>query len=162
MFAYPSQLPPSHPTAPPEHLKEPLAYMRKAQVRHVGSYLCHVSLALLLPCFLPAQIRDAVFFFFFCIYLSTVQLTVCVCCLTQAGWEKRVLISLNSMSTELEVPLARMVATILSLAHECTKSLHLCSLPSSVVTPLSCFIHEAITSSQLWMAVTGTSLFNFI
>ncbi|KAM6959659.1 TBC1 domain family member 19 isoform 1-T1 [Tautogolabrus adspersus] len=50
------QLPPSHPMAPPEHLKEPLAYMRKAQ----------------------------------------------------ASWEKRVLKSLNSMSTELEVPLARM------------------------------------------------------
>ncbi|XP_076016137.1 TBC1 domain family member 19 [Genypterus blacodes] len=49
-------LPPSHPTAPPEHRKEPLAYMRKAQ----------------------------------------------------AQWEKRVLKSLNSMSTELEVPLARM------------------------------------------------------
>ncbi|XP_068612008.1 TBC1 domain family member 19 [Brachionichthys hirsutus] len=50
------QLPPSHPAAPPEHLKEPLAYMRKAQ----------------------------------------------------ASWEKRVLKSLNSMSTELKVPLARM------------------------------------------------------
>ncbi|KAF1380656.1 hypothetical protein PFLUV_G00166150 [Perca fluviatilis] len=50
------QLPPSHPAAPPEHLKEPLAYMRKAQ----------------------------------------------------ASWEKRVLKSLNSMSTELGVPLARM------------------------------------------------------
>ncbi|KAM6895176.1 TBC1 domain family member 19 isoform 1-T1 [Lycodopsis pacificus] len=50
------QLPPSHPAAPPEHLKEPLAYMRAAQ----------------------------------------------------AGWEKRVLKSLNSMSTELGVPLARM------------------------------------------------------
>uniref|UniRef100_A0A8C3AFT5 TBC1 domain family, member 19 n=1 Tax=Cyclopterus lumpus TaxID=8103 RepID=A0A8C3AFT5_CYCLU len=49
-------LPPSHPAAPPEHLKEPLAYMRKAQ----------------------------------------------------ASWEKRVLKSLNSMSTELGVPLARM------------------------------------------------------
>ncbi|KAK1889610.1 TBC1 domain family member 19 [Dissostichus eleginoides] len=47
---------PSHPVAPPEHLKEPLAYMRKAQ----------------------------------------------------ASWEKRVLKSLNSMSTELGVPLARM------------------------------------------------------
>uniref|UniRef100_A0A8C6UIH2 TBC1 domain family, member 19 n=1 Tax=Neogobius melanostomus TaxID=47308 RepID=A0A8C6UIH2_9GOBI len=45
-----------HPTPPPEHLKEPLAYMRKAQ----------------------------------------------------ASWEKRVLKSLNSMSTELGVPLARM------------------------------------------------------
>lgn len=31
-FVYPRQLPPSHPVAPPEHLKEPLAYMRKAQV----------------------------------------------------------------------------------------------------------------------------------
>uniref|UniRef100_A0A3B3YPP8 Rab-GAP TBC domain-containing protein n=1 Tax=Poecilia mexicana TaxID=48701 RepID=A0A3B3YPP8_9TELE len=50
-----SQLPPSHPTAPLEHLKEPLAYMRKAQ----------------------------------------------------ASWEKRILKSLNSMSTELGVPLAR-------------------------------------------------------
>ncbi|XP_068164677.1 TBC1 domain family member 19 isoform X2 [Antennarius striatus] len=50
------QPPPGHPAAPPEHLKEPLAYMRKAQ----------------------------------------------------ASWEKRVLKSLNSMSTELEVPLARM------------------------------------------------------
>uniref|UniRef100_A0A3B3ZYQ5 Rab-GAP TBC domain-containing protein n=1 Tax=Periophthalmus magnuspinnatus TaxID=409849 RepID=A0A3B3ZYQ5_9GOBI len=48
--------PPCHPAAPPEHLKEPLAYMRKAQ----------------------------------------------------ASWEKRVLKSLNSMSTELGVPLARM------------------------------------------------------
>ncbi|KAM8882450.1 TBC1 domain family member 19 [Synchiropus picturatus] len=50
------QLPPSLPQAPPEHLKEPLAYMRKAQ----------------------------------------------------SSWEKRVFKSLNSMSTELEVPLARM------------------------------------------------------
>ncbi|XP_047465169.1 TBC1 domain family member 19 isoform X2 [Mugil cephalus] len=50
------QLPPSLPTAPPEHLKEPLAYMRNAQ----------------------------------------------------ASWEKRVLKSLNSMSTELGLPLARM------------------------------------------------------
>uniref|UniRef100_A0A669CXT3 TBC1 domain family, member 19 n=1 Tax=Oreochromis niloticus TaxID=8128 RepID=A0A669CXT3_ORENI len=50
------QLPPRHPPAPPEHLKEPLAYMRKAQ----------------------------------------------------ASWEKRVLKSLNSMSTELGVPLAHM------------------------------------------------------
>ncbi|XP_061921240.1 TBC1 domain family member 19 isoform X2 [Entelurus aequoreus] len=50
------QLPPSHPAAPAEHLKEPLAYMRKAQV----------------------------------------------------SWERRVLKSLNSMSTELGVPLARM------------------------------------------------------
>uniref|UniRef100_A0A3P8UZ63 TBC1 domain family, member 19 n=1 Tax=Cynoglossus semilaevis TaxID=244447 RepID=A0A3P8UZ63_CYNSE len=51
-----SHLPPTHPAAPPEHLKEPLAYMRKAQ----------------------------------------------------ATWEKRVLKSLNSMSSELGVPLARM------------------------------------------------------
>lgn len=50
------QLPPRHPPAPPEHLKEPLVYMRKAQ----------------------------------------------------ASWEKRVLKSLNSMSTELGVPLAHM------------------------------------------------------
>uniref|UniRef100_A0AAQ4QGV2 TBC1 domain family, member 19 n=1 Tax=Gasterosteus aculeatus aculeatus TaxID=481459 RepID=A0AAQ4QGV2_GASAC len=50
------QRPPSHPAAPLEHLKEPLAYMRKAQ----------------------------------------------------ACWEKRVLKSLNSMSAELGVPLARM------------------------------------------------------
>uniref|UniRef100_A0A3Q3IHR1 Rab-GAP TBC domain-containing protein n=1 Tax=Monopterus albus TaxID=43700 RepID=A0A3Q3IHR1_MONAL len=49
------QVPLSHPAAPPEHLKEPLAYMRTAQ----------------------------------------------------ASWEKRVLKSLNSMSTELGVPLAR-------------------------------------------------------
>ncbi|XP_066576084.1 TBC1 domain family member 19 isoform X2 [Amia ocellicauda] len=47
--------PPSHPAAPPEHIKEPLAYMRKAQ----------------------------------------------------ASWEKRILKSLNSMCTELGVPLAR-------------------------------------------------------
>lgn len=32
LFVDPRQLPPSHPAAPPEHLKEPLAYMRKAQV----------------------------------------------------------------------------------------------------------------------------------
>ncbi|XP_077597734.1 TBC1 domain family member 19 [Stigmatopora nigra] len=50
------RLPPSLPAPPPEHLKEPLAYMRKAQ----------------------------------------------------ADWERRILKSLNSMSTELEVPLARM------------------------------------------------------
>uniref|UniRef100_A0AAR2L252 Rab-GAP TBC domain-containing protein n=1 Tax=Pygocentrus nattereri TaxID=42514 RepID=A0AAR2L252_PYGNA len=47
--------PPGHPAAPPEHTKEPLAYMRKAQ----------------------------------------------------ASWEKRILKSLNSMCTELGVPLAR-------------------------------------------------------
>uniref|UniRef100_A0A4W5NVC0 TBC1 domain family, member 19 n=1 Tax=Hucho hucho TaxID=62062 RepID=A0A4W5NVC0_9TELE len=46
---------PRHPAAPPEHAKEPLAYMRKAQV----------------------------------------------------NWEKRILKSLNSMCTELGVPLAR-------------------------------------------------------
>ncbi|KAG5260750.1 hypothetical protein AALO_G00296050 [Alosa alosa] len=46
--------PPRHPAAPPEHTKEPLAYMRKAQ----------------------------------------------------ASWEKRILKSLNSMCTELGVPLA--------------------------------------------------------
>ncbi|XP_063042692.1 TBC1 domain family member 19 isoform X2 [Engraulis encrasicolus] len=46
---------PGHPAAPPEHTKEPLAYMRKAQ----------------------------------------------------ASWEKRILKSLNSMCTELDVPLAR-------------------------------------------------------
>ncbi|KAG9274360.1 TBC1 domain family member 19 [Astyanax mexicanus] len=47
--------PPGHPAAPPEHTKEPLVYMRKAQ----------------------------------------------------ASWEKRILKSLNSMCTELGVPLAR-------------------------------------------------------
>uniref|UniRef100_A0A8C2CDZ2 TBC1 domain family, member 19 n=1 Tax=Cyprinus carpio TaxID=7962 RepID=A0A8C2CDZ2_CYPCA len=47
--------PPRHPRAPPEHTKEPLAYMRKAQV----------------------------------------------------NWEKRILKSLNSMCTELGIPLAR-------------------------------------------------------
>ncbi|XP_028902434.1 TBC1 domain family member 19 [Ornithorhynchus anatinus] len=46
---------PCHPAAPPEHLKEPLAYMRKAQ----------------------------------------------------ACWEKRILKSLNSMCTELSIPLAQ-------------------------------------------------------
>ncbi|XP_051030039.1 TBC1 domain family member 19 isoform X3 [Phodopus roborovskii] len=46
---------PSHPSAPAEHLKEPLAYMRKAQ----------------------------------------------------GSWEKRILKSLNSMCTELSIPLAR-------------------------------------------------------
>lgn len=86
--------------------------------------------------FLPAQIRGAVSFG---IYVSS---RVFVCCLTQAGWEKRVLKSLNSMTTELEVPLARMVAPILSLAHECTTSPRSCSLPTSVVTTLSCFKHE--------------------
>lgn len=35
---------------------------------------------------------------------------MCVWFLWQANWEKRVLKSLNSMSTELGVPLARMVA----------------------------------------------------
>ncbi|KAK6493636.1 TBC1 domain family member 19 isoform X1 [Huso huso] len=47
--------PPSHPEAPAEHIKEPLAYMRKAQ----------------------------------------------------GSWEKRILKSLNSMCTELSIPLAR-------------------------------------------------------
>ncbi|XP_036407439.1 TBC1 domain family member 19 [Megalops cyprinoides] len=47
--------PPSHPAAPPQHMKEPLVYMRKAQ----------------------------------------------------ASWENRILKSLNSMCTELGVPLAR-------------------------------------------------------
>lgn len=64
-----------------------------------------------------------------------------VCCLTQAGWEKRVLKSLNSMSTELEVPLARMVATIISLAHECHTTVpRLSSLPSAAA-PFLCFGH---------------------
>ncbi|PWA28798.1 hypothetical protein CCH79_00012920 [Gambusia affinis] len=67
-----SQLPPSHPTAPLEHLKEPLAYMRKAQ-------------------------RCKSLFF-----RVTRGLHVCA----QASWEKRILKSLNSMSTELGVPLA--------------------------------------------------------
>lgn len=39
----------------------------------------------------------------------------CVSSSTQANWEKRVLKSLNSMSTELEVPLARKVSQILSV-----------------------------------------------
>lgn len=60
-----------------------------------------------------------------------------VCCLTQAIWEKRVLKSLNSMSTELEVPLARRVSTILSLAHEShTTFPPLSSLPTFIVAPL--------------------------
>lgn len=60
-----------------------------------------------------------------------------VCCLTQAGWEKRVLKSLNSMSTELEVPLARMVAAISSLAHEShPTSPHFRSVPTSTIVTL--------------------------
>lgn len=39
----------------------------------------------------------------------------CLCSLTQASWEKRVLKSLNSMSSELDVPLARMVPQSLSI-----------------------------------------------
>lgn len=35
--------------------------------------------------------------------------------LTQASWEKRVLKSLNSMSTELGVPLAHMVTKTLTI-----------------------------------------------
>lgn len=44
---------------------------------------------------------------------STIPL--CLCSLTQASWEKRVLKSLNSMSSELDVPLARMVPQNLSI-----------------------------------------------
>uniref|UniRef100_A0A8D3E1X8 TBC1 domain family, member 19 n=1 Tax=Scophthalmus maximus TaxID=52904 RepID=A0A8D3E1X8_SCOMX len=64
-----------------------------------------------------------VFYLFFCLLKSERRglanqsaffvtqypnMCVCVCSLTQASWEKRVLKSLNSMSTELGVPLARM------------------------------------------------------
>lgn len=60
-----------------------------------------------------------------------------VWCLTQAIWEKRVLKSLNSMSTEQEVPLARRVATILLLAHESHATFPpLSPLPTFVVAPL--------------------------
>lgn len=45
-FAHSSQLPPRHPPAPPEHLKEPLVYMRKAQV---GPSAFISSLSLLFP-----------------------------------------------------------------------------------------------------------------
>ena len=53
VFAYFSQLPPSHPAAPPEHLKEPLAYMRKAQVSlsHLIFVTSHVFLFYLLESF---------------------------------------------------------------------------------------------------------------
>lgn len=121
VFAYSSQLPPSHPAAPPEHLKEPLAYMRKAQVSlstlifitpHLFFfYLCD---SFCFACQIQSRRRirnkvsEAQIFLPVCVCL-------CVCSLTQASWEKRVLKSLNSMSTELEVPLARMVAKILSI-----------------------------------------------
>lgn len=62
-------------------------------------------------------------FVFFCVITKAFvpgiwsQMFLCVCSLTQAGWEKRVLKSLNSMSTELDVPLARMVTKLPSLKH---------------------------------------------
>ncbi|XP_014792531.1 PREDICTED: TBC1 domain family member 19 [Calidris pugnax] len=60
---------PCHPAAPPEHMKEPLAYMRKAQIAALPSLV------------------------------STV--------IVKGSWEKRILKSLNSMCTELSIPLAQ-------------------------------------------------------
>lgn len=62
VFAYSSQLPRSHPAAPPEHLKEPLAYMRKAQVRLSApiSVTFHLLFYSSDSLFLPAQIKGAV------------------------------------------------------------------------------------------------------
>lgn len=115
LFVHPSQLPPSHPTAPPEHLKEPLAYMRKAQV----------SLSALISV-TPASTTDltlcSILQFHSCCFSSGLHwyylqpnVPLCLFFLTQASWEKRVLKSLNSMSSELDVPLARMVPQSLSI-----------------------------------------------
>lgn len=109
VLASSSQLPLSHPAAPPEHLKEPLAYMRKAQVSLSALISVTPHSFYLSDSFFGCWIQRRCFFLF----LSLGYDSVSVCSLIQASWEKRVLKSLNSMSTELEVPLARMVTKIL-------------------------------------------------
>lgn len=59
---------------------------------------------------------------------------MCVCSLTQASWEKRVLKSLNSVSTELGVPLARMVAKILSISVNLKLIFRICSKTSVIMS----------------------------
>lgn len=133
-----SQLPPSHPAAPPEHLKEPLAYMRKAQV----------SLSLPVSITLPPSLSTSVILLFIIGLLNSEiwpifyhlgicntvseDMCVCVCSFTQASWEKRILKSLNSMCTELGVPLARMVPKMFSISaknndNSCHQAMHLSS-----------------------------------
>lgn len=63
---------------------------------------------------------------------------MCVCSLTQASWEKRVLKSLNSMSTELGVPLARMVARLLSITANIVVCQHLLYCTLQNIAFLSC------------------------
>lgn len=115
LFVDPRQLPPSHPAAPPEHLKEPLAYMRKAQVSLsallsvIPASTTHLNLLLF-----PA-LSQLLFFSAMHLYYLQPNVPPCLCSLTQASWEKRVLKSLNSMSSELDVPLARMVPQSLSI-----------------------------------------------
>ncbi|KAG8511243.1 TBC1 domain family member 19, partial [Galemys pyrenaicus] len=87
---------PSHPAAPPEHLKEPLVYMRKAQVGYYSLLILfsHVKL-----CNSEQKIH---------IYVRNINYCVKHWIRTSKGsWEKRILKSLNSMCTELSIPLAR-------------------------------------------------------
>lgn len=87
--------------------------------------ICSSSTSLTLVLFGCRIQRCGLLFFNFFFFLNqlaicnTVSKAKCVCVcvrsLTQTSWEKRVLKSLNSMSTELGVPLARMVAKILSI-----------------------------------------------
>lgn len=115
LFFDPRQSPPSHPAAPPEHLKEPLAYMRKAQVSLSALISVTPSSAADLTLCSFLQFHSCCFIRL-CIYIICSQtFPLCLCSLTQASWEKRVLKSLNSMSSELDVPLARMVPQSLSI-----------------------------------------------
>lgn len=52
-------------------------------------------------------------------------LCVCVCSPLQASWERRILKSLNSMCTELGVPLARKVPACLPVVHNSSQVEHL-------------------------------------
>ena len=61
-------------------------------------------------------------------------MSMCVWSLTQASWEKRVLKSLNSVSTDLGVPLARMVAKILSISVHLKVIFRTCSQTSVIMT----------------------------
>lgn len=92
-FAYSSQPPPSHPAAPPEHLKEPLAYMRKAQVSlshliAVTPALASLSTSLTLVFylfFLSAEVRETWPCESVSLFCNTVSEYVCVCVLPHTG-----------------------------------------------------------------------------
>lgn len=80
VLASSSQLPLSHPAAPPEHLKEPLAYMRKAQVSLSALISVTPHSFYLSDSFFRCWIQRRCFFFIF-----ITRVWFCVCVLSYTG-----------------------------------------------------------------------------